>query len=787
MFILRNTPIYRERDTQSKAGWIRDRSIRVGLLLALVTMVGVGCSQQSGSDTQAGGIDTPVASFSNGVTSGLPGLAVEFSDTSTGSITSRMWDFGNGLTSTEINPVVVYSNSGLFTVALTVTGSRGTSTLTRTNLVDVADAPTAGFSCSVGIGFAPVVTTCTNQGTVLAGTTAIAWDFGDGTFSNEENPTHTYDTPGEFTLTQTITTAGGSATLPTLISVRPFVITIDPLTGGGGPGDFLLSLDAGELIGTVIWAVDGIVVGSGRNSITPFRSPGTFTVTATFLSTDPPLVGSGSTEHVVNYGPPVAAFRPSQVEGAGPLSVTMIDQSTGEITQWEWDFGDGTTCDYPTLRSSMTLCESSEPTHIYNSVERFDVGLVVTGLAENADNPTLTDSFDFPSAVSVTILDPSFENQLAGSEIAGGWTTLRPVSATAVAQHIALSDSTLPGDAGMPTDGSTWAALDGLGTDGSTGALVTNNGIQTTFMRPASRSVLEFDYALLYSEPTLSGTLDEMTATVSDGVTTVEIDSARASIDTPYASGSSRFPVLDSSTTRVTAVQTAGINLDIAFPGADPDLLYTLTIRLTNARNTSRSPRAYVDGIRFTDPADPIGAAFALETNPVVAGQGAFFTDETCLLPSPSTCAVPTSWRWDFGTQFLATPQPTTGSGEQSPSYLFPEAGAYVVTMVVRKGDQESEATMNVSVIGAPVASFDAVFAGPNTGPGAVVRFTSTSTSDPTDAIVGWSWDFAGFGEASTEGPHDIVFPQSGDFPVRLTITTASGLTNTGEIDVTID
>ena len=33
----------------------------------------------------------------------------------------------------------------------------------------------------------------------------IIWDCGDGNFSNQENPTHTYTTPGTYTVTLTVT------------------------------------------------------------------------------------------------------------------------------------------------------------------------------------------------------------------------------------------------------------------------------------------------------------------------------------------------------------------------------------------------------------------------------------------------------------------------------------------------------------------------------------------------------------------------------------------------------
>ena len=38
-----------------------------------------------------------------------------------------------------------------------------------------------------------------------------------------------------------------------------------------------------------------------------------------------------------------AAFSPSKTSGAFPLEVNFVDRSTGNVTSWVWDFGDGNT------------------------------------------------------------------------------------------------------------------------------------------------------------------------------------------------------------------------------------------------------------------------------------------------------------------------------------------------------------------------------------------------------------------------------------------------------------
>ena len=61
------------------------------------------------------------------------------------------------------------------------------------------------------------------------------------------------------------------------------------------------------------------------------------------------------------------------------------------------------------------------------------------------------------------------------------------------------------------------------------------------------------------------------------------------------------------------------------------------------------------------------------------------------------------------------------------------------------------------------------------------------STSDPDDAIVAWSWDFAGWGTSTDPNPMDVLIEQAGTWTIRLTVTTASGQTDTGFLDVVLD
>ena len=85
---------------------------------------------------------TPVAGFGADKTEIFPGTEVQFTDLSTHNPDTWEWDFGDGNTSTEQNPVHAYSETGTYTVTLTVTNSYGESTETKNGYITVATTGT---------------------------------------------------------------------------------------------------------------------------------------------------------------------------------------------------------------------------------------------------------------------------------------------------------------------------------------------------------------------------------------------------------------------------------------------------------------------------------------------------------------------------------------------------------------------------------------------------------------------------------------------------------------------
>jgi len=65
--------------------------------------------------------------------------------------------------------------------------------------------------------------------------------------------------------------------------------------------------------------------------------------------------------------PPTADFTASPEQGSAPLKVTLNDSSSGDITHWHWDFGDG------------QFSSDSEPNHTYTAAGDYTVSLAIMG------------------------------------------------------------------------------------------------------------------------------------------------------------------------------------------------------------------------------------------------------------------------------------------------------------------------------------------------------------------------------------------------------------------------
>ena len=161
----------------------------------------------------------PNAVFSVTQQNGCAPFSVSFSDASTGSPTSWQWTFTGATpnTSTSRTPSVTYSNSGVYSVSLTVKNAQGiSSTINRNAFIVVGKQPTGDFlynANGLSVNFV-------NQINTNGLNSYFSWNFGDGTGSNLENPSHTYLTTGNFNVVLTVTNSCGTTTIPKSVRIQ---------------------------------------------------------------------------------------------------------------------------------------------------------------------------------------------------------------------------------------------------------------------------------------------------------------------------------------------------------------------------------------------------------------------------------------------------------------------------------------------------------------------------------------------------------------------------------------
>ncbi len=203
----------------------------------------------------------PTADFTLAPATGTAPLTVAFTDQSSGSPMSWRWDFGDGYSSTSQSPTHTYAAAGTYTVSLTATNAAGSSTATKADAVTATPPPppTADFSATPTTGGAPLDVAFSDRS--AGGPTSWSWDFGDGGSATAQNPTHTYDSPGSYTVSLTVANAGGSDTATkadyiVAVHVDPVLVGAGDIADCGLPSDEATAALVANIPGTVFTAGD---------------------------------------------------------------------------------------------------------------------------------------------------------------------------------------------------------------------------------------------------------------------------------------------------------------------------------------------------------------------------------------------------------------------------------------------------------------------------------------------------------------------------------------------------
>ena len=340
--------------------------------------------------------------------------------TSTGDIVEYRWDFGDGATDETTFPDTdtFYLSGGEYEVELTVEGEQGqTDTTTRTIIVEAGPEPlSAALSAEteqVEVGETVTFNASESTGDIVE----YRFDFDDGTTveTNDSVTTHSFDEQGEYAVTVTVEDEEGDTDEDTV-----FVSVFDPDAVSASLELSTPEVEVGQQVSLNAMDSDaaGDIVeyrwdttGDGEIDqiteeavITPiYDEPGEYEITLTVVD-EFDQTASTTVTLTVTADPPEAALNVSPDEDIiGEEFLIEAGDSTGNIVEYQWAFGDGeeTTGTDPTVR------------HGYDEPGEYEITLTVVDQFNQTDSATATVSVITVPPEADFVADPS-ETQVGG-------------------------------------------------------------------------------------------------------------------------------------------------------------------------------------------------------------------------------------------------------------------------------------------------------------------------------------------------------------------------------------
>lgn len=290
---------------------------------------------------------------------------ITFQDASSPTPLNVAWDFGDGTGSTLPDPVKSYAAVGIYNVQLISTYDICRDTAVKP--IRIMPRPVANFT-------APDTTKCQPPLTVSfqdqsAGAISWQWSFGDGGTSTLQNPVHTYNSYGIFSVKLVITSASGctDTLIKPFVKIQRAIITVPALPARGcipftiNPVAVVTALD-----NVTSWFWD---FGDGFTSTSATPSH-TYPVQGTYNIKVRITTSTGCTDSLIIPGAVHTGTHTTPNFTATPLTVCAFqpvqftDLTPPPVNEWHWDFGDG-------VSSNL-----QNPLHEFSDTGKFTIKLV---------------------------------------------------------------------------------------------------------------------------------------------------------------------------------------------------------------------------------------------------------------------------------------------------------------------------------------------------------------------------------------------------------------------------
>jgi PKD repeat protein len=714
------------------------------------------------------------------------GQTITLRSESTNSPTAISWGFDDG--DSALGPTVrhAWDAPGRYRIRLSVSNSAGASEDFADIVVEPrVSEPVARFGQSaLEIVEGEIISF---NDLSLNSPTSLTWEFGEGSTAQGANVSHSWDAPGQFTVTLTARNDAGSDDVAKTVTVIP--LPPNPpnasfiLASATVPVNSVISFTDSSTGDPTSWEWD---FGDGTSSTAQspphgYSAPGTYTVTLTASN------AGGSTlvtKTVVVVNPPIASFTLVETE----LTVVFEDSSTGDPTSWEWDFGDG---------SSST---AQSPSHTYDSAGSYavtliaanDAGLsapfietvvvaklpaaafsVITGglTAQFADESTETPSiwsWDFGDGNTSSSQNPTHDYAVSGtytvlltvSNGAGSDSASQAVT-VALAPPVASFVCQVVG-AGVGCDGTSSTST--LNFSWSAPGSISSNGTGTanaSFTYGASG-----DYDITLTVENVGGDLDSLAQTVT--VTVPQPPTILSLSAGPDNNGVVSVSATASNNPTSWRWVAPGASVPAGTSSSPPftftyavDGLKTVTVFASNAVGESLSR--------------DVSFLVNISTPPVVSGVLVVSNGTGSVALSASATNPPIlSWSWSL-------PGSVQGSSVSAiPTFTFTSNGTYGGTVTARNPDGTS-AAVAFSVTIADIPRISAV--NQTEAPAGTVALSATATNSPTS----WLWVVTGSIEGTSNFANPtFTFATDGNYSGTVTAVKGGVPSNTFNFTVNV-
>ena len=693
-----------------------------------------GCTQTATLPVRVG---TPVVvDFSVDKPNGCQPTVFNFTNLSVPPGQEWIWTFeetGGSGNSTLQNPQYVFSTIGKHDVTLMVNNNGCIQQLTKPDFIEIF-APAARFQVA-----APNCANVYERSFIDLsdfGTSPLqhwSWNFGDGTTSTQQSPTHTYAAAGTYTVVLTVDNGSCDSKFTALVNIIDTKPVIHPDQTGICRGTVVNVAMDPVLIADFInfvwdWG-DGNMIPAPANAGTShtYAAPGVYKVK--LILTDIYGCPHPSDETTITVNGSIAGYtiNPRQCKG-DPIAFTDISttRAGNTIVSWTWDFGDGTA---PVVMNT----KPAGLTHTYNAISDYPVKLTVK------DNTGCTDTYtdivhianivaSFSALDTIACLNAPFQFNNSSTEdpLTYAWTF---------------------GDGGTSTDKEPLHTYTVPGTYDVTLDIIGSTGCT---------SHAEFKKFLRVPNPIADFSVPAVAADVCPPVKIQLTNNSSDYVRSVWSFG-------DGST----SAEDDPLHNYIR-PGTFP-----VTLTVYSAGNCASAPA----GPKNITIAGPDG------TFSVTPETGCFPFTTTMIAVSPNA----KKYIWDFGDGYSVTTTTPT-----SPAYTYPQEGVYFPVVLL-----EDDRGCKVAAVGNPKIVADRIHADFSTDvtqacDGGIVLFTdkSTGVSQGMGLEMTHTWDFGIAGrtdDVATGATPTFDYATPGTYTVKLISTSYYGCTDDTTWDVTVE